>query len=310
VKIIKEIIPMKHFLDIETLTPIQIAHLLERAQYFKNGGTGKGFMQHSVAQLFYENSTRTRVSFEMAAKNLGMRVVNIDLTHSSELKGEAFEDTIYNLYAMGIRYFIIRHPEKYALHTLAKNLEEKDIHFINAGDGSDAHPSQAMLDIMTILAHKPDLSSLKIALVGNIRHSRVANSLQQLLKVVGCGELVMVAPKVWQPQKPIYGRVTESLVDGLTQADVVITLRVQKERIAKGEWFDLEAYRDQYALTQEHMRLAKPDAIVMHPGPVNRDFEIDSAVVDSQASKILEQVSHGVFMRMAILESLSLNNTA
>lgn len=295
---------MKHFLDIESLTAIEIEHLLERAQYFKDGGMGEGFGQQCVAQLFYEHSTRTRVSFEMAAKNLGMRVINIDVAHSSEKKGEVLEDTIGNLRAMGITHFVIRHPQAHVIHHLSEHFNCSDIHFINAGDGQHAHPSQALLDLMTILAHKPDVSSLKIALVGNIRHSRVANSLQQLLKVMACGELVMVAPLIWQPTKLIFGRLTDALAEGLAQADVVIALRVQKERIVVGEDYDLTAYRAQYGLSRERLRHTKSDAIVMHPGPVNRGLEIDSEIVDSPASKILEQVSHGVYMRMAILEAV------
>ncbi len=297
---------MEHFLDIQQLTRTDIERLLDRSGYFKDGGTGEGFPQHTVAQLFYENSTRTRISFEMAAKNLGMRVINVDLAHSSEQKGESLDDTILNLRAMGIRYYVIRHSEEYVVHGLAERLHSHDIHFINAGDGKHAHPSQAMLDIMTILTHKPELSSLKIALVGNIRHSRVANSLQHVLSKMDCGEFVMVAPPVWQPQTVFFGNVSASLEESLEGADVVIGLRVQRERLTAGEEMDFEQYRQDYALTNERIQqLAKPDAIVMHPGPVNRGVEMDSELVDSARSKILEQVSHGVFMRMAILEALT-----
>ena len=175
---------------------------------------------------------------------------------------------------------------------------------INAGDGKHAHPSQAMLDLMTIMEKKSNLNDLKIAIVGDIRHSRVANSLQSLFKLMQVGELVLVAPKAWQPERVHYGRVTAVLSEGMQDADVIVGLRVQKERIAVHEQLDLVQYRAQYALTSDAVRLAKSDAIIMHPGPINRGIEIDSEVADGPQSLILTQVQNGVYMRMAILESL------
>ena len=179
-----------------------------------------------------------------------------------------------------------------------------DNHVINAGDGQHAHPSQAMLDLMTITEKKPNLSDLKITIVGDIAHSRVANSLQCLFKLMGVGEVCLVAPSCWQPAVIHYGWVTDSLVEGLQQADVVIGLRVQKERLAEGEALDLPHYRAHYALTQDALRFAKTDVMVMHPGPINRGVEIDHEVADGPHSAILTQVHNGVYMRMAILESL------
>ncbi|MBA2656993.1 MAG: aspartate carbamoyltransferase catalytic subunit [Tatlockia sp.] len=294
---------MKHFLEISQLLPQQIFSLLDRALYLKKTGKFPSLSEYTVANLFYENSTRTRVSFELAAKRLAMSVVNLDLQNSSETKGEVIEDTINNLAAMGINLFVIRHSQDGMQNRLADKLGA-NIHIVNAGDGQHAHPSQALLDFMTISEQKPDFSQLKIAIIGNIRHSRVANSLQCLCAAVKVGKLSLVAPQIWQPEKIHYGEQTDSLLEGLADADVVICLRVQHERLEENEQMDLQIYRQQFALTQDRIKHAKPDAMVMHPGPMNRGVEIDCLVADGPQSYILQQVRNGVFMRMAILESL------
>ncbi len=294
---------MKHFLEISQLSRQDIFTLLNRASALKNGSQFPSYKHVTVANLFYENSTRTRASFELAAKRLSMTVINLDVQNSSEAKGEVIEDTIYTLAAMGIDIFVLRHSKDELHNQLAKNLQEK-IHLVNAGDGIHAHPSQALLDLMTISEQKPDLSRLKIAIIGDIRHSRVANSLQCLCSALEVGELSLIAPEIWQPQKVHYGKVTNSLAEGLEGADVVICLRVQHERLEANEQIDLLSYHRQFALTKESLKYAKPDALVMHPGPMNRGVEIDSEVADGKQSYILQQVNNGVFMRMAILESL------
>ena len=296
---------MKHLLDIHSMSKHDITLLLQRALHFKHHPDYPRYSHCTVANLFYENSTRTRVSFELAANALGMPVVNLDLNRSSESKGEVIEDTINNLAAMGIKLFVVRHAKNGLPQALASHCPD-DVHIVNAGDGQHAHPSQALLDLMTIVGHKPDLPSLKIAIVGNLRHSRVANSLQCIFAAMGVGELKLVAPAVWQPQVVHYGRVTASLQDGIAGADVVICLRVQQERLNAGEHIDLASYHRDYAITRESLGWAKPDAMVMHPGPINRGVEIDSDVADGAQSFILRQVSNGVFMRMAILEALVL----
>ena len=294
---------MNHFLDIESLSHRDINALIQRALYFKNHTTYPVYPTFPVVNLFYENSTRTRVSFELAARHLGMPVVNLDLQCSSESKGEMIEDTIRTLAAMGVRLFVVRHLQEGLPERIAKACG-RAIHIINAGDGAHAHPSQAMLDLMTIVENKPHLEGLKIAIVGDVRHSRVANSLQWISAKLKIGELTLVAPKIWQPTAVHYGRVTTSLKEGLHGADVVICLRVQRERLSASETLDLASYRRDYALTSETLAYAKVDAMVMHPGPVNRGVEIDSEVADGPQSYILQQVSNGVFMRMAILEHL------
>lgn len=295
---------MQHFLEISELSLDEIENLLERALHFKYQSHYPHLSGYAVANLFYENSTRTRISFEMAANHLSMKVVNIDLHKSSESKGETIEDTLLNLSAMGISHAVIRHSQNGLPKQLAHTLGNK-IHIINAGDGQNAHPSQALLDLMTITEQKPDLKNLKIVILGNIRHSRVANSLQSLFKTMQVGELVCIAPKVWQPQIKPYGRVTEDIEDGLKNADVIICLRVQKERLQETEQFDLQEYRKHFALTPHTLKLAHPKAMIMHPGPINHNVEIDSVLVDCPQSFILHQVQNGVFMRMGILEGLT-----
>jgi len=294
---------MNHFLDINQLSKEEAEALISRALVFKKSSNYPDYSQHTVANLFYENSTRTRVSFELAANHLHMPVVNLDLQRSSESKGEMIEDTINTLSAMGVSLVVIRHIQDGLPRHLAGQCGNK-LHIINAGDGKHAHPSQAMLDMMTIVEQKPDLKQLKIAIVGDVRHSRVANSLQYLCALLGVGELVLVAPEIWQPQIIHYGSVTPSLQKGLTNADVVICLRVQRERLLANEHFDIERYHHEYALTQKTLAYAKTGAMIMHPGPVNRGIEIDSDVADGPQSFILSQVHNGVFMRMAILEAL------
>ncbi|PJD92799.1 MAG: aspartate carbamoyltransferase [Legionella sp.] len=294
---------MKHFLEISQLSYEEVTRLLHRAVYFKTHQDHPQYRPHTLTNLFYEPSTRTRISFEMAAKNLGIRVIDVDVTRSSELKGEMLDDTIHNLFAMGVTLFVIRHPQVGLPQAMAGAFQS-GIHVINAGDGTHEHPSQAMLDLMTILSHKPNLKQLKIAIVGDILHSRVANSLQSLCALMGVGELVLVAPEIWHPRALIYGRVTTSLQQGLQNADVVIALRVQKERLLAEETLDLPSYHAAYAITKASLAPVNSDVMIMHPGPINRGIEIDSDVAYGPRSYILEQVKNGIFMRMAILESL------
>lgn len=295
---------MNHFLEISQLSRQQIESILQRAIYFKHNSDYPCYDTNTVAHLFYENSTRTRVSFELAANRLSMPVVNLDLQSSSETKGEVIEDTVRTLAAMGIQFFVIRHEQEGLQQSLADKIGNS-VHIINAGDGTHAHPSQALLDMMTIIEQKPRLDQLKIAILGNIKHSRVANSFQCICAQLGVGELVLVAPELWQPRTVHYGRVTHSLHDGLTDADVVICLRVQHERLLESDHLDLDSFRRDFALTKERLGAAKPDVMVMHPGPMNRGIEIDNEVADGASSFVLRQVTNGVFVRMAIFDALT-----
>lgn len=294
---------MNHFLEISQLSSEQIQSLLQRAFSFKEQKNYPNYSKHTVANLFYENSTRTRVSFELAANNLSMPVINLDLQSSSETKGEAIEDTISTLAAMGIEYFVIRHRQEWLPQELANKLNDS-VHIINAGDGTHAHPSQALLDIMTIYEQKPRLEQLKIAILGNVKHSRVANSFQAMCSKLGVGELVFIAPQQWQPQTLHFGHVTSNLPDGLANADVIMCLRVQRERLLATDHIDLGSYRNDFALTTKNLAYAKSDVMIMHPGPMNRGVEIDSEVADGPHSFIFQQVTNGVFARMAVFDAL------
>ena len=294
---------MKHFLEISQIPYNTVVSLIERAIAFKKMAHYPKYLGNNLVNLFYENSTRTRVSFQLAANNLGINVVNLDKDFSSEKKGETIEDTIHTLMAMGINLFVIRHPQNGFAQAIAGLLKE-NVHIINAGDGTHSHPSQALLDFMTIREQHQDLEKLKIAIVGDISHSRVANSLQNLCALFAVKDLVMIAPEIWQPKSVLYGRVTTCLKQGLQDADVIISLRVQRERLEANSVIALDDFHNNYALTKQSIKYAKPKVMIMHPGPINRGVEIDSDIADGENSFILQQVTNGVFMRMAIIEAL------
>ena len=292
---------MKHFLDIEQLSAHDVQQLVARAEQFRQGAPYPQFTGATLVNLFYEASTRTRVSFELAAAKLALTVVNMDVAHSSESKGEQLVDTVRTLAAMGVNLLVLRHRED-GLPARIAALAPDNLQVINAGDGQHAHPTQALLDWMTILQYKSATARLKIAIVGNIRHSRVANSFQALSARLPPHELVFVAPEEWLPQAPYPGKVTTSLREGLKDADVVMSLRVQRERLAAEDAFDLAFYRAEFAITPATLAWAKPDVILLHPGPINRGIELDPEVADGPAAVIWPQVRNGVFMRMAVIE--------
>ncbi|WP_188331934.1 aspartate carbamoyltransferase [Legionella adelaidensis] len=194
-----------------------------------------------------------------------------------------------------------RHKQNKFPHRLA---ELNKAQIVNAGDGKNSHPSQAILDVMTIIEHKKNLSQLKVAIIGDVLHSRVANSLQAIFSLIGLGELILVAPTLWAPEKSHFGDISHSLIEGVKDADVIICLRVQKERLLENEQMDLEEYIKKYRLSEEILAYAKPDVMVMHPGPMNRGLEITSEIADGPHSHILSQVQNGVFARMAIIHYL------
>lgn len=294
---------MTHLLNVDTLNFEQLQRLVERALLFKGKKAWPQHSKHRMAALFYENSTRTRISFELAAVNLSIPVIHFDSAGSSESKGEVFQDTFSNLVAMGLDLFVVRHRQE-EFYKILLPLCPPGVHLINAGDGAHAHPSQALLDLMTLREHKPLLPDCKVAIVGNISHSRVAKSLQFLFQQIGLRDLVLVAPPLWQPSSVIFGKVTDSLEEGLDNADVVICLRIQKERFLNDDHLDLDTYIRQFRLTASRLLAAKKDVIVMHPGPLNRGLELDSEIADGKHSCILQQVTNGVFMRMAIIDWL------
>ncbi|HSH26584.1 MAG TPA: aspartate carbamoyltransferase catalytic subunit [Wenzhouxiangella sp.] len=292
----------RHLLDIDRLDDHDIERVLDRACALASG-EAPSRMAHTVANLFYEPSTRTRVSFELAAGRLGMRVINIELERSSASKGETLEDTVATLSAMGVDSVVVRHPESHRVARLAQ--AAAGVHLINAGDGSNAHPSQALLDAATLRLRGIKPAGLKLAIVGDIRHSRVAGSALRLWQRLGAAEIRLAGPASLLPETPppaaqLYG----NLEDAVRDVDVVMMLRVQHERMDRVAWPDRTAYGSDWGLSEARLAQAAPGCLVMHPGPINRGMEIDSAVADGERSLILEQVKMGMFTRMAIFEWL------
>ena len=264
----------------------------------------------SVFNVFFENSTRTRTTFEIAAKRLSADVVNLDIEASSTNKGESLLDTIDNLAAMSADMFVVRHSESGAPTFLAQHLNKKhggSIHVINAGDGRHAHPTQALLDMYTIRHYKKDFTGLRVAIVGDILHSRVARSDIHALTTLGCPEVRAVGPRTLLPGHldGMGVKVYNDLIEGISGVDVIIMLRLQKERMKGALIPSSQEYFKHFGLTAEKLKAAQPDAIVMHPGPMNRGVEIDSEVADGPQAVILNQVTFGIAVRMAVMSILA-----
>ena len=296
--------PHRHLLGIADLTAETLETLLTRTARFADHPDASALHQgKTVVNLFYENSTRTRTSFEMAAKKLGAEVINIDIAASSVKKGESLADTVRTLDAMGVDAIIIRHETDGAAAEVAQLV---DCAVINAGDGANEHPTQALLDAFTIRRHMGSISGITVAICGDIRHSRVARSNLHFLGKLGA-KLRIIAPEAMMPDSmdmPQIARFTD-FSEGLKDAGVVMMLRIQFERMDGKQHPDLAAYQAAYRLDHDRLALANPDAIVMHPGPLNRMVEITDAVADDQKhSVILQQVRNGVAARMAVLDLL------
>ncbi|MET0218197.1 MAG: aspartate carbamoyltransferase catalytic subunit [Burkholderiales bacterium] len=262
----------------------------------------------TIFNLFFESSTRTRTTFEIAAKRLSADVVNLNIGTSSQSKGETLLDTVANLSAMQADMFIVRHAESGAAHLIARHVAP-EIHVINAGDGRHAHPTQALLDMFTIRHYKRDFTTLRVAIVGDILHSRVARSQIHALNILGVPEVRVIAPKTLLPQHvgELGVHVHHDMAAGLKDVDVVMMLRLQNERMSGSLIPSPQEFFKSYGLTQEKLALAKPDAIVLHPGPMNRGVEIDSSVADGGQSVILPQVTFGIAVRMAVMSILAGN---
>lgn len=259
----------------------------------------------TVCNLFFENSTRTRTTFEIAAKRLSADVINLDIPSSSQSKGESVIDTIDNLIAMGADIFIIRHSEPGIPEKIAKHVGP-NVHIINAGDGHHAHPTQGLLDVFTIKKFKDNFKSLSTAIVGDIKHSRVARSEIFALSALGVPDIRLIGPKNLMPDniKVSNIKIFDSMEKGLRDVDVIMMLRIQKERMTGDNIPSEEDYFTDFGLRKKHLGLSKKDAIVMHPGPMNRGVEIDSEVADSDQSVILSQVTFGIAIRMAVMAML------
>jgi aspartate carbamoyltransferase catalytic subunit len=296
-----------HLLSTEGLSKNILTHILDTAANFASINEREVkklplLRGKTVFNLFFENSTRTRTTFEIAATRLSADVMNLDIARSSASKGESLLDTIANLSAMAADIFVVRHGESGAPYLIAQHLPPH-VHVINAGDGRHAHPTQGLLDMLTIRHYKKDFANLTVAIVGDVLHSRVARSDIHALTTLGCAEVRVVGPKTLVPSDmaAMGVRVCHSLREGITGADVVIMLRLQNERMSGALLPSSHEYFKSYGLTEERLQWAKSDAIVMHPGPINRGVEIDSAVVDGAQSVILPQVSFGIAVRMAVM---------
>ena len=294
-----------HFLNIQNLSAQQILEILELADTVKS----KSLNGKTVASLFFEPSTRTKTTFELAAKRLGVDFINIDIANSSTSKGESIVDMIKTLEAMQCNMFVVRHSTSGIPHYIAEQVGNK-ISVINAGDGTHAHPTQAMLDMYTIKKYKTNFKDLNVAIVGDILHSRVAKSLITSLNILRVNNINIIGPKNLMPENINKLNVTYSdqLEKGIDQADVIIMLRLQKERMREA-LISTDDYYEEFGLTKNKIKSAKKDVIVMHPGPINRGIEIDSDVADGPNSVILDQVSAGISIRMAIMSLILKNKT-
>ncbi|MDR1646618.1 MAG: aspartate carbamoyltransferase catalytic subunit [Zoogloeaceae bacterium] len=308
---------LTHLLATEGLPREILIHILDTAATFV-GITDREVKKipllrgKSVFNLFFENSTRTRTTFEIAAKRLSADVINLDITRSSTAKGETLLDTIDNLCSMHADMFVVRHAMSGAPYLIAEHLKrmgKHDIHVVNAGDGRHAHPTQGLLDMYTIRHFKKDFEPLTVAVVGDILHSRVARSDIHALKTLGVAELRAVGPKTLLPSEfsHLGMRVFHNLEEGLKDCDVIIMLRLQNERMNGALLPSVSEYFGHYGLSPEKLAYAKPDAIVMHPGPINRGVEIASEVADGQQAVILDQVTFGIAVRMAVMSILAGN---
>ena len=290
----------RSLLDLEHLSPDEITSILKLARKMHSSRARPLLQGKRIALLFYETSTRTRVSFEFAAKLLGTHTSVINANASSIEKGESLVDTGKTLQALGADCIVMRHPSSGAPNVLARNLR---IPIINAGDGMHEHPSQGLLDAYTILRHKKKLKGLRVAMIGDIQHSRVARSNIHLLSKFGA-DIVLCGPPEFLPELALTlsprVSISRRLEEALREADVVMMLRMQKERLV-GLDIDVERYISHWQLTTELLKLARKDALVMHPGPMIRGMEIQTEVADSQRAVIEEQVQNGVYVRMAIL---------
>ncbi len=298
---------LRHFLSLDGLPRSMLTEILDTADSFLEVGARavkkvplmRGM---TVCNVFFENSTRTRTTFELAAKRLSADVITLNVSTSSTSKGESLTDTLRTLEAMAADMFVVRHADSGATHFIAEHVSP-NVAIINGGDGRHAHPTQGMLDMLTIRRHKGDFENLKVAIVGDILHSRVARSNMLALKTLGCPDIRVIAPKTLLPIGiEQYGvNVYTDVNKGLKDVDVIIMLRLQRERMqggllpSEGEFYRL------YGLSEQRLALAHPEAIILHPGPVNRGVEIDSLVADCPRSMILNQVTYGIAVRMAVL---------
>ncbi len=304
---------LQHLLTIEGLPRETVLHILDTALSFLSVGDREIkkvplLRGKAIFNLFFEASTRTRTTFEIAAKRLSADVINLNVGTSSQSKGETLLDTVANLSAMHADMFIVRHAQSGAAHLIARHVAP-DIHVINAGDGRHAHPTQGLLDMFTIRHYKKEFTALRVAIVGDVLHSRVARSQIHALTTLGVPEVRAIGPRTLLPANlsDLGVHVYHDMASGLKDVDVVIMLRLQNERMTGALLPSAQEFFKYYGLTPEKLGYAKPDAIVMHPGPMNRGIEIESSVADGSQSVILPQVTFGIAVRMAVMSILAGN---
>ena len=298
---------LHHLLDLETLPVDVLNGLLQSAQAFADSTQAPAALAgQAVCTLFFEPSTRTRLSFQLAAQRLGAHILNFDASTSSATKGETDLDTFRTIQAMGVRGFVVRHKADGAVAALAAEAAP-GVAVVNAGDGRSEHPTQGLLDMLTLRQAKgEDFSRLRVVIVGDVKHSRVARSDLHALRTLGCSEIRVCGPTSLLPDDGTLAgcAVTDDFDAALDGVDAVMMLRLQRERMAEGLVASLEEYHRDYGLTSARLRRAAPEAVVMHPGPMNRGVEITDEVADGSRSRILEQVANGVAVRMAVLEAV------
>jgi aspartate carbamoyltransferase catalytic subunit len=302
---------LRHLLTLRGLGKALLTELLDQSEMFLSpmgaaAVRSRMLAGKTVANLFFEPSTRTRASFDLAAKRLGADVLNLDVNTSSRKKGESILDMIYTLQAMQVDAFVVRDASSGVPAYIARHVHDH-VSILNAGESDVSHPTQGLLDIFTIRQHKKTFENLAVVIVGDIAHSRVARSAAEGLSTMGVGELRLVSPESLAPEPADFpgARILHNLSDGIRGADVVMALRIQRERIGNLDGIPgIDEYFANYGISHERMKLAAPDAIVMHPGPMNRGIEIESSLADSPCSVITNQVTNGLAVRMAILSAV------
>jgi aspartate carbamoyltransferase catalytic subunit len=300
---------LRHLLSLKGLEAGLITELLDSAdRYLTPPGAlparSQALAGRTIGNLFFEPSTRTRASFDLAGRRLGADVLNLDVNTSSRKKGESILDTIYTLEAMQVDVMVVRDASDGVPAYIARHVDDH-VSILNAGESDISHPTQGLLDLLTIRQHKSDFKNMAVAIVGDIQHSRVAMSACEALHTMGVGELRLISPPALAPDEGRFpgARIVDNLDDGLKDADVVMALRIQRERIGNLDGVPgIDEYFANYGISHDSMKYAKPDAIVMHPGPMNRGIEIEGTLADGPRSVITKQVTNGVAVRMAVLE--------
>jgi aspartate carbamoyltransferase catalytic subunit len=302
---------LRHLLSLKAIDATLLTELLDDAEdYLTDPGAlparSQSLAGRTIGNLFFEPSTRTRASFDLAGRRLGADVLNLDVNTSSRKKGESILDTIYTLEAMQVDVMVVRDASDGVPAYIARNVKDH-VSVLNAGESDVSHPTQGLLDLLTIRQHNPDFKNMTVAIVGDIQHSRVAMSASEDLQTMGIGELRLISPPALAPDADRFpgARVIDNIADGLKDADVVMALRIQRERIGNLDGIPgIDEYFANYGVSQENMKFAKPDAIVMHPGPMNRGIEIEGTLADGPRSVVTKQVTNGVAVRMAVLDRI------